>query len=294
MHSTTATLAWTPDPAPADVTAALGLLDAATAADGVDPVSEAVLLRLRHDPGAGAHLLARDGDEVVGYAALDGGERPTAELAVHPAHRRRGTGAALLGALMDRVGPGMWVWAHGTNPGALRLAERFGLRPGRELYQLRRDLDGPPELRPLPAGLTLRTFVPGRDEQAVVDVNARAFATHPEQGSMTVAELRLRQREAWFDPDGFLLAVDGADRLRGFHWTKVHSPRVGEVYVVGVDPAAQGSGLGAALTTAGLAHLRDGGAAEVLLYVEADNAAALRVYHRLGFEHHHSDIAYLR
>ena len=73
--------------------------------------------------------------------------------------------------------------------------------------------------------------------------------------------------------------------MLGFHWTKQHDARHGEVYVVGVAPAAQGRGLGRLLTLAGLHHLAGLGVDEVLLYVESDNAPAVAVYSRLGFEH---------
>ena len=128
----------------------------------------------------------------------------------------------------------------------------------------------------------------------MVRVNNRAFSWHPEQGQWDISELAVREAQPWFDPKGFLLAVDACDRLLGFHWTKVHADGRGEVYVLGVDPDAQGSGLGGALTTAGLEHLRERGLAEVLLYVESDNAAALRTYQKLGFTHHHTDVEFLR
>jgi mycothiol synthase len=146
----------------------------------------------------------------------------------------------------------------------------------------------------MPAGLRLRPFVPAQDEPAVVEVNNRAFAWHPEQGRWDVAEMVLREQQPWFDPAGFLLAVDAEDRLCGFHWTKVHPGGLGEVYVIGIDPSAQGIGLGGALIVAGLAHLRAQGLAEVLLYVESDNAAALRTYGKLGFRQHHTDVEFLR
>ncbi len=77
--------------------------------------------------------------------------------------------------------------------------------------------------------------------------------------------------------------------MLGFHWTKQHSAELGEVYVVGIDPAAQGRGLGRALTLAGLHHLAGLGVSEVLLYVEADNHAARATYARLGFAHADAD-----
>ncbi|MGH3755629.1 MAG: mycothiol synthase, partial [Pseudonocardiaceae bacterium] len=262
-------------------------------ADGVDPLSEAAALRLR-SPGLGVHLLACDpAGTLVGYAGLDDrAPRRTAEFAVHPAHRRRGVGGALLAALLDRAGGPLWMWAHGEHPAALRLAQRAGLARGRELWQLRRGLADPVPPRALPDGVALREFVPGADEAAVLRVNNRAFSWHPEQGRWDTSELTVREAQPWFEPKGFLLAVDRADRLLGFHWTKVHPDGRGEVYVVGVDPGAQGIGLGGALTAAGLEHLRQRGVAEVLLYVESDNAAALRTYRKLGFAHHHTDVEF--
>ena len=128
-------------------------------------------------------------------------------------------------------------------------------------------------------------------------MNNAAFDWHPEQGGWSRDDVAVREGAPWFDPAGFLLAVDESDRLLGYHWTKVHEAggeRIGEVYVLGVDPAAQGKHLGAALTLAGLHHLRDLGLDAVMLYVEADNAAAVSVYRKLGFTLWHSDVQFSR
>ncbi|HEY0636499.1 MAG TPA: mycothiol synthase, partial [Pseudonocardiaceae bacterium] len=149
----------------------------------------------------------------------------------------------------------------------------------------------------LPDGVRLRAFRPGADEAALLAVNNRAFATHPEQGRWTERDVLLREREPWFDADGLLLAVDSDDRVVGFHWTKVHDPvrGPGEVYVLGVDPDRHGGGLGRALTAAGLRYLRERrGTGEVILYVEADNEPALRVYRALGFTTRDTDVRYAR
>lgn len=291
----TLALSWTATPSQAQITAAAALLAAAAAEDGVDPVSEAAVLRLHH-PGNGKHLLAYDSaGTLVGYAGLEERfGRRSAEFAVHPRYRRRGTGGALLAALLDGAPGELWVWAHGEHPAALRLAQRAGLTRQRELFQLHRGLADPVPLRVLPEGVSLRAFVPGQDEADVVRVNNRAFAWHPEQRRWEIGALKLREEQPWFDPAGFLLAVDTAGRLLGFHWTKVHTSGTGEVYVIAVDPDAQGSGLGGSLIVAGLAHLRSRGVPEVMLYVESDNAAALRTYQKLGFATHHVDVEFLR
>jgi mycothiol synthase len=237
-------------------------------------------------PGGGEHLLAvRDG--VVGYGHLDtAGDQmgnQVAELVVHPGFRRQGIGAAMLARIIGRAEP-LRIWSHLDHPGAARLAEQNGLERVRALHRMGMDFgaDEFPEPR-LPDGVRLRTFVPGQDEQAMVAVNARAFSWHPEQGGLTADDVRATEDEGWFDPAGFFLAVDQDDKVLGFHWTKVRPDSTGEVYVVGVDPDAQGGGLGKALTLAGLRHLRGLGLPRVMLYVESDNAAAIAVYAKLGF-----------
>jgi mycothiol synthase len=139
----------------------------------------------------------------------------------------------------------------------------------------------------VPDDVLVRPFRSG-DEAELLRVNAAAFAGHPEQGQMSADDLAERMAERWFDPAGLIVASRGR-QLLGFHWTKQHSPELGEVYVVGIDPAAQGTGLGRALTRAGLRHLARRGAREVLLYVEADNERAVRLYSRDGFTHSAED-----
>jgi mycothiol synthase len=273
------------------------LAAAATDVDGTPPLGEHVLMHLS-DPGA-THLLALDGDDVlVGIAQLDAAEgaEATAELVVHPGHRRAGLGRRIVEEVLVRAGGALRVWAHGQHPGAVALAARLGFTPVRELWQMRRSLlDGLPDPE-LPAGVRLRAFVPGPDDDEFLRVNNAAFAWHPEQGGWDRAQLQLREAEPWFDPAGFLLAVDESGRVLGFHWTKVHTEPepIGEVYVLGVDPAARGLRLGAALTLAGLHHLRERGQVSVMLYVEADNAPAVRLYSGLGFTRWQADVSYRR
>lgn len=253
----------------------------------------------------GEHLLGYVGTELAGYAHLDlSGDafgRRVAELFVHPHHRRRGHGTALLRELIGKVPSNLRVWAHGDHPDAARLAQRFGLSRARELLVMAVQTAGAEWPEPeLGSEYTLRTFVPGQDEPGVVAVNARSFDWHPEQGALTVEQLRETESESWFDAAGFFLAENERGEIVGFHQTKIHPANperfggepVGEVYVVGVDPDVQGSGLGKALTLVGLRYLRDRGLGQVILYVEGDNVPAVTVYRKLGFEPVETDVQY--
>ncbi|WP_328467482.1 mycothiol synthase [Streptomyces sp. NBC_00448] len=291
--------------------AVLDLIEAAAAEDGQPAVSEQGRLHIRKAGRPGVrHLLlwtptprpGPDGttaEELTGYGQIDGTdpvEAPSAEFVVHPQRRSQRHGQALAAELLAATDRRLRVWAHGGHPAARHLAQRLGMKLFRELRQMRRPLDaeltGVPEPR-LPDGVTVRTFVPGQDESAWLTVNAAAFAHHPEQGGITRADLDDRVAESWFDPAGFFLAFRGSEPV-GFHWTKVHAAEgLGEVYVVGVAPGEQGSGLGRALTAIGLRHLAlDRGLATAMLYVDADNAPAVAVYERLGFTTHETDLMY--
>ncbi|WP_425831262.1 mycothiol synthase [Streptomyces fractus] len=275
----------------------LALLTEAARTDGQQAVSEQGRLQLRGGEREGVrHLLLTVDDELVGYAQLedtDPVEAPAAELVVHPAHRGHGHGRALGAALLAASGKRMRVWAHGGHSAARHLAQVLGLTLFRELRQMRRPLENMELAEPvLPEGVRIRTFVPGQDDEAWLAVNAAAFAHHPEQGSLTQRDLDDRKAEPWFDPAGFFLAFRG-DELVGFHWTKVHAQeRLGEVYVVGVTPSGQGGGLGKALTATGLRHLAAAGLPTAMLYVDADNKAAVSVYERLGFTTFETDLMY--
>ncbi|MER6674423.1 mycothiol synthase [Streptomyces sp. NPDC000983] len=283
--------------APEQTEAVLALLAEAARADGQQAVSEQGRLQLRGGDREGvSHLLLTVGGELVGYAQLedtDPVEAPAAELVVHPAHRGHGHGRALGSALLAASGKRLRVWAHGGHAAARHLAQVLGLTLFRELRQMRRPLAGLDLPEPgLPGDVTVRSFVPGRDDSGWLAVNAAAFAHHPEQGSLGQRDLDDRMAEPWFDPEGFFLA-ERAGELIGFHWTKVHAEEgLGEVYVLGVRPGAQGGGLGKALTSVGLRYLAGRGVGTAMLYVDADNKAAVSVYERMGFVTYETDLMY--
>jgi mycothiol synthase len=288
---------------PEQVAEVRALVAAAAEADGVHPLSEHVTLHLGHggDPDA-RNVLATAGGRLAGYAHLDLTdvvEGASAEVVVHPDMRRRGIGRALVGQLAGLTAGGrLRLWAHGSHPGAEELATTLGFRRARALWQMRRSLFAPLPAPELPDGVTVRTFVPGEDEERWVEVNNAAFAEHPDQGRWTVDDLKVREHEPWFDPAGFFLA-ERSGELVAFHWTKVHGSEphahdaMGEVYVVGVAPAAQRTGLGPAMTLIGLRHLRSRGLPQAMLYVDEANTNAIRVYERLGFTRWDTDVSYV-
>jgi mycothiol synthase len=287
-----------------DVDAVRRLVAEVMAADGVGPLSDHVMLHLPHGGDEKVrNVLVREDGQLVGYAHLDVTDEvagSSAELAVLPSARGRGVGRLLVGTLIEQSPDGrLRLWAHGEQPASAALARAMGFSRSRVLWQMRRPLSEPLPEPEVPAGVEIRTFEVGKDEQRWTETNNRAFADHPDQGGWGVDEVLLREAEPWFDPKGFFLAFRGDD-LAGFHWTKVHGadhhhhPAIGEVYVVGVDPAEQGRGLGPALTLIGLHHLQSLGLDEVLLYVDESNANAIRVYERLGFRRYATDVSWSR
>ncbi|MGO2310988.1 MAG: mycothiol synthase [Brachybacterium tyrofermentans] len=283
--------------------AARDLLDTVTAHDGVAPLDEAA--RLAVAGGDAHHLLLEheptgeaDGDRLLGYASVltDG----TVQGMVHPAHRRRGHGTALLQAALDlHDEPG--VWAHGALEGSLAFLAAAGLQETRRLLTLHRPLDADHPLAPVPAprleGLHLDAFDADRDADRWVQVNALAFADHPEQGALTRADLDQRMAEPWFDAQDMVVARYEGE-LVGFVWIKREAPEQAakggaeptdiqpsdaEIYVVATDPSVQGQGVAGFLLAAALERLRTADVPGVELYVEADNAPALRLYENWGF-----------
>lgn len=286
------------------------LLHVAEHADGHPPVDEHRWLDMAQGGRSSfAGLVAWEPghDHPVAYAQVSRG-RPSSwalDLAIDPHHRydARAIAPELLGAALELIaeegGGHVHLWVHQPTATHDEIARSVGLHRGRDLLQLRLPL---PVDAPAP-DLVTRPFVVGQDEAAWLEVNNRAFEWHPEQGAWTMDELLAREHEPWFDPDGFLLhevpGVQGGPRsqgrLAGFCWTKVHAghePPLGEIYVIAVDPDFHGGGLGRSLVLVGLDHLARAGLDWGMLYVDAANEPAVKLYEHLGFTQDHVDRAY--
>lgn len=277
------------------------LMAACEAADGHVPFGDHELLAIQTG-SVEDHVgfgVDRDGD-LAGYGHLSRlGDAWICEIAVDPARRGRGLASMLLDAIVAHAaahgGGTLSTWSSHDAPGVSGLARRGGFRPSRTLLQMR--LDVLPDRAPaMPDGVRLESFRPGRDDDEWLSLNARSFAALPDQGAWTARDLQARLRAPWFDARDFLVARRG-DAMAGACWTKLdpvartHDGRqLGEIYVVAVDPAERGSGLGRTLTLAGLVHLRSRGAQVGMLYVDQANRAATELYGDLGFRVHHQDV----
>lgn len=261
-----------------DRAALLDLIARIEEADGVRPVNESAELII-NGYRDGEVLLEPAGGVPVAFGIADPREE-TLMLGVDPLHRRQGHGSNILRKLLQSH-PQSSVWSFGSLPSAQELASSMGLKPVRRLLEMGRNLKDEPDPT-VPDGYRITAFEDG-DAESVVAVNSVAFAHHPEQGKLTVAEFVDLTKQPWFTADGLLVARRG-DEVAGFHWTKRHDAETGEVYVLAVDPAHGGSGLGRALLESGLAHLEQIGCTKVILYVEADQERVVRLYQSANFE----------
>jgi len=294
--------------APRDVQVLRDLAAAAEQAAGHSVVGDAAWRDLTHPTADTALVVASDGPTPVGAMHVgpsDSVVSPhfTLSFAVTPGVAPHPVVATLGRAALDdraeRGGGWVNLWVLGADDAWDSVAAELGLERDRELWQLRVPL--PVEAPRWPPGVEVRAFEPGRDEAAWLVVNNRAFANDPDQSGWIEDTVRRREAEPWFDPEGFLLALD-AGGLAGFCWTKLHraAPPVepvplGEIYVIGVDPDHQGGGLGRALTLGGLADLHDRHGAPVgMLFVDAANQAGVALYRSLGFSRSRVDRAYGR
>jgi mycothiol synthase len=284
--------------------------EAARVTDGHPALGDAVWLDLEHPGADSAGFLADDAgyahiarsDNAVNGAvngAGNGAGHWSLGAAVIPEARTRGVRGALVAAAITHVaarGGGLvTLWVLGATADDDAELTAAGMHPARDLYEMRVPL--PLGLEPkFASGVRVRPFEIGRDEDAWLAVNNRAFAGHAEQGEWTRATHARRTGETWFDPTLFLLAEDDLG-LVGFDWLKIHEahdhdPRLGEIYVIGVDPRGQRRGLGRPLAIAGLNAVHERGIDTGMLFCAADNEPALALYRALGFSVHRVDRAY--
>jgi mycothiol synthase len=219
-------LAW------ADITAVTALSESCVEADGDAPLSDRVARRL-HQPRCGPDrnilVLAADPighDRVIGYAHLaPAPDAPgnSVEIAVHPSFRRRGVARILLRTAVEETPDGRIRLATPyPTPAARALARSAGLNSVRQREHLVLGPGAVPPADALPTGTRIRTFHPERDEPGWQTMHTRI----PPADILTLADLRRRRADTWFDPEGLLVAEDttapGYRHLLGFAWATVH------------------------------------------------------------------------
>ncbi|TQO23841.1 mycothiol synthase [Paramicrobacterium agarici] len=259
----------------------------AEAADGQPPFSDQSVVEARSGQRRFLEIVDDDGT-VTGVAIARPADPAEFEFVIAPEYRGSGRGGAALEELLAGYRGDVLTWAHGDHPAAARLAASAHLSRIRTLYQLRRPLDD--------VNRNVAEFErldPERDAHAWVQLNARVFADHPEQGRITLADLEARMAEPWFRADDVLVARSETGELIGYNWLKITGD-IGEIYVLGVDSERAGKGLGRSLTQAGLAHMKTRGCRVAALYVDGDNERAMRLYRSLGFADYTIDVQYRR
>ena len=287
----------------------LDLINRTTHHDGTPPIAEHILLHLRYGGDkADSHLLVEKDNQVIGYAHLDQTDLvagPSVELVVDPNYRGAGVGKALLSEAIKICGKTLRLWVHGEQEAAHSLAASFSFEKIRTVMQMSKSLT---DIQPLPAldkEIIIRSFLPGIDSDAWLELNNKVFKDHPEQGGWHLSDLNHRLSEEWFDEKGFFI-VEKNKQVIASTWTKVHGehshdhdgeashahPVIGEIYITAVDPEYAGLGIGKALTITALNYLKYQELKDAMLYVDFDNKAALSLYDSLGFKLSSKDILY--
>jgi mycothiol synthase len=287
----------------------LDLINRTTNHDGTPPIAEHILLHLRYGGDkADSHLLVEKDNKVVGYAHLDQTDLvagPSVELVVDPSYRGAGVGKALLSEAIKICGKSLRLWVHGEQEAAHSIAASFNFEKIRTVLQMSKSLT---DIQPLPSidkEIIIRSFLPGIDSDAWLELNNKVFKDHPEQGGWQLSDLNHRLSEEWFDEKGFFI-VEKNKQVIASTWTKVHGehshdhdgeashahPAIGEIYITAVDPEYAGLGIGKALTITALNYLKYQGLKDAMLYVDFNNKTALNLYDSLGFKLSSKDILY--
>jgi mycothiol synthase len=217
----------------------------------------------------------------------------TADHYVHPDHRGRGLGEALLDTIEARLAElpshspegvvrHVLMWSEDSDVERRAALERHGFECVRQYFEMARDLTDEIAAPVWPPRIVGRGFRPGIDDRAVYEADIEAFSEHHLFEARPYDEWRTHHVDAR-DGDVTLwwLAWDG-DRLAGYviPFAKDLEAAIGDL---AVRKPWRGRGIGHALLLAAFGTLRDRGHSAVRLYVDAQNVTgAVAVYEAAG------------
>jgi len=294
---------------PEQQTGVLALIKSATDHDQIPPISDHILLHLRHGGDkSDSHLVITENEKIIGYAHLDQTDLvagPAVELVVDVEHRQSGIGSELINEAIKICGKRLRLWSHGDLPAASKLAIANNFIKVRTVIQMIVDLGEIKQVGQIDSAIMIRTFLPGLDSDNWLTLNNKAFTNHPEQGNWSINDLNLRLKEDWFDEKGFFIA-EKDNQIIGATWTKIHGATshqhggeeshdhgaIGEIYITAVDPSYNRLGIGSVLTITALNYLKYQGLNQVILYVDEDNKAAINLYQSFGFKEFGKDLLF--
>jgi mycothiol synthase len=229
-------------------------------------------LRAHHRPTV---YTVSDG-EVFGYALLTPAANlidATLDIVIPPDHRQADATKALLRNVLSETNRRVSWWTREPRPlDAPTIAAAFGGHPHRAVLRMERTLQDP-----FPTDLPTRAFQ-DVDAPEIVRINNDAFAGHHDRAHLNEEQVH-EQLRVFGNRYEDLRMVDGA-----FCWTKRESATESELFVLAIDSAHQGQGLGPRLLLASMEYVRTAHhSSRVSLYVEHDNARAIALYERNGF-----------
>lgn len=240
-------------------------------------------------------VTAPDG-AIAGYGSIadQGGRhvRLNADIYVHPDYKGRGIATALLALIAARAAEqaelapaGAQVVLHNgmsaSNIAAHAINERAGFALVRAFWRMRIDMTEPPPAPAWPAGITVRTFVPSQDDQAVFATVENAFEDHWGYVPMPYTEFAKKLARPDFDPNLWWLVLEG-DAIVGVTLGMVENA-AGWINKVAVRRPWRKRGIAMALLCQAFGVYYQRGIMRVELGVDAASlTGAQRIYEQAG------------
>lgn len=249
----------------------------------------------RLDSSTDSWLIFAESGTLVGYGAVSKGDfgRINEDGYVHPDHTGRGVGVTLLKLMEARareLEPSMpegirvaiYAGTNGQSEAARALFHQESYTYNRSFWRMEIDMTEPPPAPEWPAGLEIRTFVPGKDERGAYDVVEDAFVDH--WGHFrTPYEEYAQKFEKNFDPELWFLAWEG-DTIAGATLCTLQQHGIGGwINKVAVRRSWRKRGLGMALLRTAFGEFYRRGVTHLGLGVDSDSlTGAQRLYEQAG------------